>query len=174
MANSPWTNDENDLIVEDHFAMLADDIARRAYNKAAHRRELIKLLPDRSKGSLEFKHQNISAALISHGQPWIDGYKPRYNFQDSLVEAVDRWLAKHPDWVSHITPVLSAPVLNEPQQIRVEQPPTLKNQPPPEELEQTLRVARKFDVAGRDERNRALGRAGEELVLAHEKSVLRG
>jgi hypothetical protein len=36
-----------------------------------------------------------------------------------------------------------------------------------------LRVARKFDVAGRDARNRALGRAGEQRVLSHERAVLR-
>ena len=36
-----------------------------------------------------------------------------------------------------------------------------------------LHVARKFDVAGRDGRNRALGRAGEERVLAHERASLR-
>ena len=35
-----------------------------------------------------------------------------------------------------------------------------------------LHIARKFDVAARDERNRALGRAGEERVLAHERAVL--
>jgi hypothetical protein len=37
-----------------------------------------------------------------------------------------------------------------------------------------LRIARKYDVAGRDARNRALGRAGEERVLRHERAVLRG
>jgi hypothetical protein len=52
-------------------------------------------------------------------------------------------------------------------------PPTLSNQPPPQELEHMLRIARKFDVAGRDARNRALGRAGEQRVLAHERAVLR-
>ena len=36
-----------------------------------------------------------------------------------------------------------------------------------------LHIARKFDVAGRDERNRALGRAGEERVLAHEHATLK-
>ena len=35
-------------------------------------------------------------------------------------------------------------------------------------------IARKFDVAARAERNRALGRAGEELVLAHEPAILTG
>jgi len=51
--------------------------------------------------------------------------------------------------------------------------PTLSNQPPPQELELMLHIARKFDVAGRDERNRALGRAGEEPVLAHEHATLK-
>jgi hypothetical protein len=36
-----------------------------------------------------------------------------------------------------------------------------------------MSVAAKFDVAGRDERNRALGRAGEERILAHERAQLR-
>ena len=35
-----------------------------------------------------------------------------------------------------------------------------------------LRIARKFDVAARDERNRMLGRAGEERVMEHEHAVL--
>nr|WP_227269673.1 hypothetical protein [Roseobacter sp. H9] len=30
MSNGPWTNKENDLIVADYFAMLADDIAGNA------------------------------------------------------------------------------------------------------------------------------------------------
>ena len=34
-------------------------------------------------------------------------------------------------------------------------------------------IAHKFDVAGRDERNRNLGRAGEECVMAHEQASLR-
>ena len=37
----------------------------------------------------------------------------------------------------------------------------------------TLGIARRFDAAGRDERNRALGRAGEALALAHECAVLK-
>ena len=40
MSNGPWTDAENDLIVADYFAMLADDIAGRPYNKAEHNRDL--------------------------------------------------------------------------------------------------------------------------------------
>lgn len=35
-------------------------------------------------------------------------------------------------------------------------------------------LARKFDVAQRDARNQALGRAGEERVLTHERASLVG
>ena len=29
MSNGPWTDEENDLIVADYFAMLADDVSGR-------------------------------------------------------------------------------------------------------------------------------------------------
>ncbi len=37
---------------------------------------------------------------------------------------------------------------------------------------QTGRLTCKLDVAGRDERNRSLGKAGEERVLIHERATL--
>ena len=40
MSNGAWTDEENDLIVADYFAMLADDISGRHYNKTEHRRRL--------------------------------------------------------------------------------------------------------------------------------------
>jgi len=173
MSNGPWSDEENDLIVADYFAMLADDVAGGTYSKAEHRRALIPLLNERSEGSIEFKHQNISAVLKGLGEIWIPGYKPAFNFQMSLVEAVARWLASHPAWFARSPAVQSSQGLAEAAPIWTGPPPTLSNQPPPQELEQMLHVARKFDVAGRDERNRALGRAGEELVLVNERTSLR-
>ena len=161
------------MIVADYFAMLADDISARRYSKAEHRRALLPLLNDRSEGSVEFKHQNISAVLKGLGEDWIPGYKPAFNFQMALVDAVARWLALNPAWLGHHTWMQTTSGLREAAQIWIGPPPTLSNQPPPQELDQMLHIARKFDVAGRDERNRALGRAGEERVLAHERATLR-
>ncbi len=48
-----------------------------------------------------------------------------------------------------------------------------KNTPPPAELERMQAVASKYDVAARDERNRVLGKAGEERALYHERDCLR-
>ena len=41
------------------------------------------------KAAVELKHQNISAVLIELGYPYIDGYKPRYNFQKLLYEVIE-------------------------------------------------------------------------------------
>lgn len=173
MPSENWTDQENDLIVADYFAMLADDILGSSYNKAEHRRALLPLLSSRSEGSVEFKHQNISAVLKGLGEDWIPGYKPAFNFQMSLVEAVTRWLTLNPAWLGRLPHSRPKSSLHESTPIWIGPPPTLSNQPPPQELEQMLHIARKFDVAGRDERNRALGSAGEECVLAHESASLR-
>ena len=174
MSSEAWTDTENDMIVADYFAMLANDIARRPYNKAEHRRGLVSLLRNRSEGSIEFKHQNISAVLKGLGEDWIPGYKPAFNFQMSLVDAVARWLDLNPAWMNIPSSSRPAMGLQEAAQLWIGPPPTQSNQPPPQELEQMLRIARKFDVAGRDERNRVLGRAGEELVLERERTTLAG
>lgn len=173
MSTGPWTDHENDLIVADYFAMLADDLSGRSYNKAAHNRRLQEQI-DRSRPSIEFKHQNISAVLKGLGEDWIPGYKPAFNFQMSLVDAVARWLATNPAWLERKPSKSPTMGMSEAAQIWIGPPPTLSNQPPPKEMEQMLAVARKFDVAARDERNRALGKAGEERVVAHERAVLRG
>lgn len=173
MSNGAWTDEENDLIIADYFAMLADDISGRRYSKAEHRRALLPLLNDRSEGSVEFKHQNISAVLKGLGEDWTPGYEPAFNFQMTLVDAVARWLALNPAWLGRQPGLQPGAGLREAAQIWIGPPPTLSNQPPPQELDQMLHIARKFDVAGRDERNRALGRAGEERVLAHERASLR-
>lgn len=170
MSAGDWTDEENDSIVADYFAMLADEVAGRSYNKAEHNRRLQARIP-RSRGSIEYKRQNISAVLKALGEEWISGYKPAFNFQMSLVEAVVRWLDRNPAWLSR-TVATSAAGFRETSSFWIDQPPTLRNEPPPEELEQLLAVARKFDVAARDERNRVLGRAGEEFVLEYERSSL--
>ncbi|MDZ7783567.1 MAG: hypothetical protein U5K56_11760 [Halioglobus sp.] len=57
------------------------------YNKTEHRRALMEQLDNRSDSWVELKHQNISAVLIEMGIPYIDGYKPRFNYQRSLLPA---------------------------------------------------------------------------------------
>ena len=172
MSNEAWTDEENDLIVADYFAMLADDIRGRTYSKTEHRRRLLPVLQNRSEGSIEFKHQNISAVIKGLGEDWIPGYKPAVNFQKALIDAVARWLAVNPKWLSRAPERGNTDGMADAAKLWIGPAPTLSNQPPPQELEQMLHIARKFNVAERDERNRSLGRAGEERVLAHERATL--
>ena len=172
MSNGPWTDEENDLIVADYFAMLVDDLAGKPLNKAASYRQLADRI-DRSAKAIEYKHQNISAVLKALGETWLTGLAPAFNFQSSLEDAVLQWMNSHPEWVLRAPGNRSPTGLHDAAQIWIGPPPTLSNQPPPQELDLMLRIARKSDVAGRDERNRVLGRAGEERVLAYERSVLR-
>jgi len=168
-----WTDEQNAAIVADYFAMLVDDLAGRAYNKAARNRSLQSRI-DRSRTSIEFKHQNISAVLVGLGETWIQGYKPAFNYQASLEDAVAGWLAEHPAWSAlAVGPGASSSTsLREEVALWIGPPPTQSNAPPPKELDKAMATARKFDVAERDARNRILGRAGEERVIAHERAVL--
>lgn len=124
-------------------------------------------LKDRSSSSTR-----TSALFKGLGEVWITGYKPAFNFQASLIDAVARWLAINPGWAHRISPSRPIGGMAEAAQLWVGPAPTLTNQPPPDELEQMLHIARKFDVAARDERNRALGKAGEMRVLTHERAML--
>lgn len=176
MAPGDWTDQQNDAIVADYFAMLADDERGIPYSKAEHNRRLQQLI-GRPRGSIEYKHQNISAVLKGLGEDWIPGYKPAFNFQGSLVDAVARWLAAHPAWLSPDTRTslagTAAPLqVREAPTLWIGPPPTVSNMPPPDELAQMQAIARRFDVAERDARNRALGRAGEERIVLHERSSL--
>lgn len=141
--------------------MLGDDIAGRQYIKSHHNAALGTEI-GRSHGSIELKHQNISAVLDELGLPWIFGYKPMRNYQIALFAAIDRFLSNHKDVTSGYIP-RPALRLREPAPTIFSAAPTHEESTVrPRELE---RLIRKFDPVERDFRNRQLGRAGEEFVL---------
>src|SRR3954468_12005590 len=92
VRGSIWSDWEIDSIVADYFEMLADEFAGRPFNKAEHNRALQELT-GRNHASVEFKHGNISAVLELLGIPTIRGYRPRPNFQNALIDGVERYLA---------------------------------------------------------------------------------
>jgi hypothetical protein len=137
-----WSNEQNDAIVADYFTMLANDIVGRPYSKAKHNR-LLQAVIGRPRGSIEYKHQNISAVLMGLGENWIPGYKPAFNFQASLVDAVVRWLDDHPDWLAPAARMAKGPspsALREEAMLWIGPPPTHSNAPPPDELERGVEV----------------------------------
>jgi hypothetical protein len=162
-----WQEDELDAIVADYFVMLDADIARRPYVKAEHRRALMAHI-GRTKGSVEFKHQNISAALDAIGLPWIPGYKPAVNYQGAIFDSIDRYLTQHP---AILEAVPAAPPTEIPASTVFVHAPDLAAQTVP--VPDRLRcLVRKFDPVERDYRNRSLGKAGESFVLDLERRLL--
>ena len=152
-------------------AVLSADIAGRPYVKAEHNRRL-RALVYRTRTSIEFKHRYISAILKWLGKTWLTGYLPAFNVQMSLADAVARWLHQHPDFQAPTLFQDQPADLPQTPKLVIESPTTLRNHPPPDELEQMQVIARKFNVATRAERSRVLGRAGEGRVFAHERTVL--
>ncbi len=64
--------------------MLEHQFRGEPFNKSAHNRRLQTILRNRSEGAIAFKHCNVSAILIEIGFPYVDGYKPRGNYQELL------------------------------------------------------------------------------------------
>ena len=171
MADEPierrnWTDEELDLIVADYFAMLRDEAIGSPYNKAEHNRLLQRNI-DRSKGSIEFKHQNISAVLLKLGLPRIVGYLPAANHQKAIVPAIDRYISLHPEV---LYPERTVEGAAERQRLFVDPPPPLL--PTTLQKPDIERLIRKFNPVERDFRNRKLGKEGEELVFHHEREKL--
>lgn len=177
MAGADWTLEEVELIVADYFAMLAAELTGQSYSKAEHNRRL-QQSTGRSKGSIEFKHQNISAVLVNFRQPFISGYLPRQNYQSLLERAVLTWLADHPRFFEGVAdgPVLApsvAPALpaNRPVSELVEKPPESIDTILDEPAEPATRFYR-IDFVRRDAENRRLGKMGEEFVVEFERRRL--
>lgn len=173
-ARQDWSRREVELIVADYMSMLGDELAGRSYSKSAHNEALRQLLPKRSRGSIEFKHQNISAVLIGLGYPYIEGYKPRSNFQVLLREIVEEQLEMSNTVSALAAQVVSAPVRDAPGDVEWS---TVEVDVPTRDrsLDATyerLRSARAPRVAvnylEREARNASLGAAGEHFVLSFE------
>ena len=163
-----WNDEELDFIVADYFSMLHSELSGADYSKSAHRRSLIDRI-GRTQGSVERKHQNISAVLSELALPTIAGYKPLPNFQKSIIDAIDRHLTSNP---RSLNPEQSVSGLNEQQGLFVEAAPVFE--PPSHNESELARLVRKFDPVERDFRNRSLGKAGEAMVFAFERDHLIG
>ena len=173
---SSWSDQEVEVAVRDYFDMLEAELRGEDYNKAEHNRILRESLEGRTKGSVERKHQNISAILLELELPYIDGYKPLGNYQGVLRDAVRVHLQKHGSVLDRMH------AMAERQEYHEQPVPSLWDvlvDPPKQEREaetgpdtESRRIARKYDFPQQDARNRRLGKLGEMFVLNFEKAML--
>jgi hypothetical protein len=165
-----WTREEVESIVADYLKMLSLELSGQGYSKTAHRRVLQHHLKERSDGSIEFKHGNISAVMLKLGYPSLRGYNPRWNYQCLLREVVEQQL-QHASSLDAVAlaavqqPAFSPEVFDFK---NVETSAPLKSHVA-REAEANYRsplVSR--DYLAREARNQALGLAGEEFVASYE------
>lgn len=87
-AGQHWSPREIERVVTAYLTLLRAELTREHVVKRNLTRQLEVALPGRTRRSIEYKFQNISAALYEEGLPWVDGYKPATNYQLALKKAV--------------------------------------------------------------------------------------
>lgn len=171
-----WSDEEIALTVADYMTMLTLELAGQHYVKAAHRRALLEKLNNRSNGSVEFKHQNISAVLRDLNCFWIPGYKPHSNYQRALAEYVEDWINSHPSFDQASQAAVNQPAFVPTgidfSSLVVEAPNVAREIQDKGPEYAPKRIASKRDYLAQEARNSALGEAGELLVLEYEEHRL--
>lgn len=167
MASGPWSDDEIGVTVDIYFRMLTLELAGETYTKTEFRREVERDV-ERSSAAIEYKFNNVSAVLDELGAVWIPGYKPLRNVQDRLRTVVRERFEADSDLRSFmLKAVADGDVALS--SLGGEVDPPNADWPPG----RNARVgALDIDFAAIESANKALGRAGEESVVAAERERL--
>ena len=185
-----WSSLELEIIVQDYLAMLSLELCGQRFNKTAHCNILVSKLNGRTAGSVEFKHQNISAAMLDLCLPYVVGYKPMANYQGALVDVICAQLGRSKNLLNIVeSDVASAVVLPELTDILRAQKKAPKKLTKPSgsgdafasefianEPRSPYLVPRKYrhrDYLAEEAANQALGQCGEEFILDYERARLR-
>jgi hypothetical protein len=166
-----WSDIEVELIVADYLNMLIDELSGKPINKAGHRRSLQPLLNNRTEGSIEFKHQNISAVLANIGRPFIKGYLPRFNYQRILEDKVIQFLIGNVH-IEELFKVFSDKDIKIKEETLdfnslLTDPPKVTSVNEPAEIYQPKLT--KINFLEREQNNQRIGRAGEEIAIKYER-----
>jgi hypothetical protein len=173
-----WSREEVEAAVTDYFEMLTLELRGQPFHKAEHNRQLQRVLNGRSHGSIERKHQNISAILIECGYPYVEGYKPLGNYQELLRMVVEGRLADAASVNAVVANVVQQPAVETPSlddllAIQVDPPKQEEKNFRSKEQPQAAQIPMRRNYLELEARNSSLGRAGEELAVRFEQERLR-
>ena len=163
-----WSQLEVEACVADYLKMLTLELNGQRFSKTEHANALLQKLDGRSRQSIEFKHCNISAVMLALGFPYIDGYKPRGNYQGMLLDVAEAQVQTNIELqdaaqAAVLRPATAAArVVNDAVWVPAPRPSRIREAP--------AGYIPRFSTAKRDylaqeARNRSLGRAGELFVL---------
>ena len=163
-TGSNWSREEVEACVADYLRMLTLELNGQRYSKTAHANALMRLLNGRSRASVEFKHANISAVMLELGYPYIEGYKPRANYQAMLLEVVEEQLTQSPDIHTAAEAAVVRPATRVEVQdhlaIWVPKPQVTRLRQGSPDYKPSFSPAKR-DYLAQEARNRSLGQAGE-------------
>ncbi|MNF72806.1 HNH endonuclease [compost metagenome] len=109
-SNSDWSDMEIQAAVDAYLSMLSREQNGQKINKAHENRVLREgALAVRTKGSVEFRMQNISTVLVELGRDRIKGYKPAKNVGANVTRSIREAL----NTPSTLTPDDFAPTADE-------------------------------------------------------------
>jgi 5-methylcytosine-specific restriction enzyme A len=95
-ATADWTDEELSAAVNAYLYMLRSELEGRAYVKSAVNKSLREgALSARTKASIEFRMQNISATLYDLRIPHIFGYLPAKNVGSGVKSRILEVLNRH-------------------------------------------------------------------------------
>jgi Domain of unknown function (DUF3883) len=176
MKTDSWSRKEVEATVADYFRMLSLELAGQQFNKSQHRRRLLATLDGRSEAAVERKHQNVSAILIELGCPYISGYKPLGNYQALLHQVVENRVSDDAPFnkiALEAVERLALPVVSDDfDKAFVSAPKISGVSEPTSSAFKHSRNPIQRDYLEREARNRSLGLAGEEFVVALERTRL--
>lgn len=178
MGRQDWTREEVEAIVADYFHMLTLELSGQDYNKSQHRRTLQEKLRDRSEGSIEQKHQNISAVLQELSAPTISGYKGLPNYQQLLFDVVQERLIRDRAFDDSALAAAEQPAiapLATPDLVVFDDAPSIEHavrdmRAPDQSARKRVPIVR--DYLAREANNRSLGLAGEKFIVEFEQRRL--
>ncbi|RON53061.1 HNH endonuclease [Pseudomonas frederiksbergensis] len=144
-SNSDWTDVEIQAAVDAYLSMLSREQSGQKVVKTEENRILREgALAGRTKGSVEFRMQNISTVLVELRRDRIEGYKPAKNVGANVARSIRRALSAS----SILTPEDFAPTADEAtleqRAAKIERQP-LKNEPKGIECpEQTQSIGKSY------------------------------
>lgn len=174
--NDDWSREQVEAAVADYLVMLAMELRDEDYNKAERNRQLQAVI-GRTRGSIERKHQNISAVMIEQGFPYVSGYKPLGHAQKLLRDVVTERLSVAEDVHESLDVLveesqIDVPVIDDLLAIKVEPPVRKKQEYMVNDGPPAPKTPFRKNYLEAEVRNRAIGRAGEELAMRYEHERL--
>lgn len=119
VSSNRWSQKELDSCVRCYLWMLRGHAEGYTAKKARVRRALLSgPLEGRSEGSIEYRFQNISAALQKMGEGWLPGYLPAKNVGSNVLDEIQGMVRGYREsrslqWMSWMVDALPVEVVQE-------------------------------------------------------------